>query len=203
MPGRQPIFVVSTTADEAELQRVRGDLGRDPVVLAAPTAEAKRVVSTLGIEPHVEVLLAPASFPPADRGHRLDELVRRHALRDRFRDVVVVTDPATATLLLRVLAPDQLASGGAVTVVGLPRGDRPVAVRRAVSGGVVLGVLAGVAEQRSAVLALPVAVAAVGLGMLLVPPWRHLGRELLLAAGIAVAVLLVVVAGSARFPGGW
>ena len=203
MPGRQPIFVVSTTADEAELQRVRDDLGRDPVVLTAPTAEAKRVVSALGVEPHVEVLLAPASFPPADRGHRLDELVRRHALRDRFRDVVVVTDPATATLLLRVLAPDQLAAGGAVTVVGLPRGDRPVAVRRAVAGGVVLGVVTGVAEQQAAVLALPAAVAVVGLGMLLVPHWRHLGRELLLAAGIAVAVLLVVVAGSARFPGGW
>ena len=195
--------MVSTTADEAELQRVRDDLGRDPVVLTAPTAEAKRVVSALGFEPHVEVLLAPASFPPADRGHRLDELVRRHALRDRFRDVVVVTDPATATLLLRVLAPDQLASGGAVTVVGLPRGDRPVVVRRAVAGGVVLGVVTGVAEQQAAVLALPVAVAVVGLGVLLVPPWRHVGRELLLAAGIAVAVLLVVVAGSARFPGGW
>ncbi|KRF00664.1 hypothetical protein ASG88_09395 [Nocardioides sp. Soil777] len=203
MPGRQPIFVVSTTADEAALQRVRDDLGRDPVVLTAPTAEAKRVVSALGVEPRVEVLLAPASFPPADRGHRLDELVRRHALRDRFRDVVVVTDPATATLLLRVLAPDQLATGGAVTVVGLPRGDRPVVVSRAVAGGVALGVVTGVAEQQAAVLALPVAVAVVGLGVLLVPPWRHVGRELLLAAGIAVAVLLVVVAGSARFPGGW
>jgi hypothetical protein len=203
VPGRQPIFVVSTSADEAELQRVRDDLGRDPVVLTAPTAEAKRVVSALGVEPRVEVLLAPASFPPADRGHRLDELVRRDALRDRFRDVVVVTDPASATLLLRVLAPDQLATGGAVTVVGLPRGDRPVAVRRAVAGGVVLGVVTGVAEQQAAALALPVAVAVVGLAVLLVPPWRHLGRELLLAAGIAVAVLLVVVAGSARFPGGW
>ncbi len=195
--------MVSTTADEAELQRVRDDLGRDPVVLTAPTAEAKRVVGALGVEPHVEVLLAPASFPPADRGHRLDELVRRHALRDRFRDVVVVTDPATATLLLRVLAPDQLATGGAVTVVGsAPRGS-PVAVRRAVAGGVVLGVLAGVADPSAAVLALPGVVAVVGLGMLLVQPWRHLGRELLLAAGIAVAVVLVVVAGSARFPGGW
>ena len=64
MPDRQPIFVVSTSADEAELQRVRGDLGRDPVVLTAPTAEAKRVVGALGVEPRVEVLLAPASFPP-------------------------------------------------------------------------------------------------------------------------------------------
>lgn len=203
MPGRQPIFVVSTTADEVELRRLRDDLGRDPVVLTAPTAEAKRVVGVLGGEPHVEVLLAPVGFPPADRGDRLDELVRRHALRDRFRDVVVVTDSATSTLLLRVLAPDQLATAGAVTVVGLPRGDRPVAVRRAVAGGVVLGVAAGVAEPRAAVLMLPGGVALVGLGMLLVPRWRHLGRELLLAAGIAVAVLLVVVAGSARFPGGW
>lgn len=203
VPGRQPIFVVSTTADEAELRRVRDDLGRDPVVLTAPTAEAKRVVGVLGGEPHVDVLLAPVSFPPADRGHRLDELVRRHALRDRFRDVVVVTDPATSTLLLRVLTPDQLATAGAVTVVGLPRGERPVAVRRAVAGGVALGVAAGIAEPRAAVLALPGAVAVVGLGMLLVLRWRHLGRELLLAAGIAVAVALVVVAGSARFPGGW
>ena len=203
VPGRQPIFVVSTTADEAELRRVRDDLGRDPVVLTAPTAEAKRVVGVLGGEPHVDVLLAPVSFPPADRGHRLDELGRRHALRDRFRDVVVVTDPATSTLLLRVLTPDQLATAGAVTVVGLPRGERPVAVRRAVAGGVALGVAAGIAEPRAAVLALPGAVAVVGLGMLLVLRWRHLGRELLLAAGIAVAVALVVVAGSARFPGGW
>lgn len=203
VPGRQPIFVVSTTADEAELRRVRDDLGRDPVVLTAPTAEAKRVVGVLGGEPHVDVLLAPVSFPPADRGHRLDELVRRHALRDRFRDVVVVTDPATSTLLLRVLTPDQLATAGAVTVVGLPRGERPVAVGRAVAGGVALGVAAGIAEPRAAVLALPGAVAVVGLGMLLVLRWRHLGRELLLAAGIAVAVALVVVAGSARFPGGW
>lgn len=203
VPGRQPIFVVSTTADEAELRRVRDDLGRDPVVLTAPTAEAKRVVGVLGGEPHVDVLLAPVSFPPADRGHRLDELVRRHALRDRFRDVVVVTDPATSTLLLRVLTPAQLATAGAVTVVGLPRGERPVAVRRAVAGGVALGVAAGIAEPRAAVLALPGAVAVVGLGMLLVLRWRHLGRELLLAAGIAVAVALVVVAGSARFPGGW
>ena len=66
-----------------------------------------------------------------------------------------------------------------------------------------LGVLAGVADPSAAVLALPGVVAVAGLGMLLVQPWRHLGRELLLAAGIAVAVVLVVVAGSARFPGGW
>lgn len=202
VPGRQRILVVSTSAGEAELLGIRDGLGRDPVLLTAPTAEAKRVVRTLAVEPQVEVLLAPMSYPPADRGHRLDALVRRHALLDRFRDVVVVTDVATSTLLLRAIAPDQLSTGGAVTVVGLPRGDRPVAVRRAVASGVVLGVIAGVSAPLAPLLTLPIAVASVGLALLLVPPWRHLGRELLLAATIAVALVLVVVAGSARFPGG-
>lgn len=195
--------MVSDTAGEIALRRVLDDLGRDPVVLTAPTAEAARVVRVLGVAPQVEVLLAPVRFPEADRGHRLDELVRRHALRDRFRDVVVVTDPATSTLLLRVLAPDQLSTQGAVTVVGLVRGDRPVVVRRAVAAGLVLGVAAGVMEPLAPILALPGAAALVGLAMLLISPWRHLGRELLLAAAVALAVVLAVVAGSARFPGGW
>ena len=203
MPGPQRILVVSTAAGEADLLRIRDVLGRDPVVLTAPTDEAKRVVRTLEVEPQVEVLLAPMSFPHADRGHRLDALVRRYALHDRFRDVVVVTDLATSTLLLRALAPDQLSIGGAVTVVGLPRGDRPVAVRRAAASGLVLGVAAGVAEPLAPILTLPGAVALVGLVLLLVLPWRHLGRELLLSAAIAVAVVLLVVTGSARFPGGW
>ena len=43
MPGLQRIFVVATTASEAELLHIRADLGRRPVVLTAPTAEAKRV----------------------------------------------------------------------------------------------------------------------------------------------------------------
>jgi len=203
VPGHQRIFVVTTAAGEAHLTRLRDDLGRDPVVLTAPTAEAAAVVRVLPVSPQAEVLLAPVRFPPADRGHRLDELVRRHALRDRFRDVVVVTDPATSTLLLRVLAPDQLPTGGAVTLVGLARGDRPVVVRRAVVAGIVLGVLASVAESLTLVLALPGAVALAGLVLLLVPSWRHLGREALLAAAIAVPVVLAVVAGSARFPAGW
>ena len=203
MPGRQRILVVSTTADQAELQRIWDGLGRDPVVLTAPTAEAKRVVRPLEVEPQVEVLLAPVSFPHGDRGHRLDALVRRHALLDRFRDVVVVTDLATSTLLLRALAPDQLSTAGAVTVVGLPRGDRPIQLRRAVVSGLVLGVAAGFTEPLTPILTPPGAVALAGLGLLLVPPWRHLGRELLLAAAVAVVVVLAVVAGSARFPGGW
>lgn len=203
VPGRQRILVVSTTASEAELLRIQEDLGRDPVVLTAPTAEARRAVRVLEVEPHVEELLAQVSFPQADRGHRLDELVRRYALRDRFRDVVVVTDSATSTLLLRALAPDQLSTVGAVTVVGLVRGERPVAVRRAVASGLVLGVAASVSESLAPILALPGAVALVGLVLLPVRPWRYLGRELLLAAAIAVAVVFAVVAGSARFPGAW
>lgn len=183
--------------------RVRHDLGRDPLVLTAPTAEAKRVVRTLEVEPQVEVLLTPSSSPPADRGHRLDSLVRGHALHDRFRDVVVVTDSATSTLLLRSLAPEQKPGKGAVTVVGLPRGDRPMSGRRAIVSGLVLAVAAGVAEPLASLLTLPAAVALLGLALLLVPPWRHLGRELLLAAAIAVLVVVAVVAGSARFPGAW
>ena len=200
MPGFQRIFVVSTTADEAELSRTRKGLGRDPVVLAAPTSEAGRVVGVLGVEPVVEVLLAPVRFPQVDRGHRVDELVRRHALHDRFRDVVVVIDPGTSTLLLRVLAPDQLASGGAVTTVGLAREDRPIAVQRAFAGGAVVGAAAGISGSLVALVALPAVLALVAL-VLLVLPSRHLGRELLLAATIALAVGLAVVAGSSRFPG--
>lgn len=203
VPGRQRILVVSAPADAAELVRIREGLGRDPVVITAPTAEARRVVSVLDVEPHVEMLLAPVSSPPADRGHRLDDLVRHYALRDRFRDVVVVTDSGTSTLLMRVLAPDQLASGGAVTAVGLARGDRPVAVRRALAGGIVLGVAAGAAAPPAGLLVLPGAVALVGAVLLMVERWRHHGRELMLAAAVACVVVLAGVAGSARFPGGW
>lgn len=203
MPGRQRIFVVSTTADEAELLRLRDDLGREPLILAAPTGEARRVVGTLGVEPHVEVLLAPVSFPQADRGHRVDALVRRHALQDRFRDVVVVTDLATSTLLLRVLAPDQLSTKGAVTVVGLKRGDRPLAGKRAVIAGVVLGVAAGVAQPVVPIWVLPIAVASLGLILLPAVPLRHFSREMLLAAAIAITVAVAAVSSSARFPGAW
>lgn len=203
VPGRQRIVVVSTAAGQDDLVRLRSEVGRDPVVLTAPTADARRVVRTLDAEPRAEVLLAPVSHPPVDRGHRLDSLVRSHAVRDRFRDVVVVTDAATATLLLRVLAPDQLASGGPVTVVGLPRGARPPDVRRAVVAGLVLGVVAGLAEPLAPLVTLPGTVAVIGLALLLVPAGRHLGRELLLAATVAVAAVVLVVAGSARFPGGW
>ncbi|MCW2848218.1 MAG: hypothetical protein JWR90_2192 [Marmoricola sp.] len=203
VPGHQRVFVVSSGAGASDVRGVRDDLGRDPVVLSAPTVDAARVLGLLAVPPQVESLLAPVSIPQADRGHRLDALVRGYALQDRFRDVVVVTDEATSTLLVRALAPGQLPTEGAVTLVGLPRGERPMAVRRAVVGGVVLGVAAAVGEPVAPIPTLPAVVALLGLVLLLVAPWRRLGRELLLAAALAITVVLAMLAGSARFPGAW
>lgn len=200
MADHQRIFVVSAPFDAADLAGLRSELGRNPVVVTAPTADAARVVQALGAEPQVEVVLAPVSYPQVDRGHRLDELVRRHALRDRFRDVVVVTDRASSTLLLRVLAPDQLAAAGPVVVVGLARGGRPVAARRALVAGAVLGAVASLPDDTVWFLALPLLAAVSGAVLLAPNRTRHLGQELLLAAGVALIVAMVIVAGSARFP---
>lgn len=203
MPDRQRILLVSTAATASETQEIRGTLGRDALVLTAPTADAKRVVTAIGAEPRAELELAPVRFPDADRGHRLDALVRRHALADRFRDVVVVADAATLTLLLRVLAPDQLPAQGAVTTVGLPRAGRPVPVAPAVGIGVVIGVLAGLLAGGVPILALPAVTVVVGLGVAVVPSRRHLGLGALLAAAVALGVLFLSIAGSSRFPGSW
>ena len=199
----QRIFVVGTQAGDDEVARLRSSLGANAVVLTAPTVEAKRVVTGLRVEPVPDVLLAPVRFPDADRGHRLDELVRRHAVADRFRDVVVVTDPATVTLLLRALAPDQLPMGGAVTEVGLPRGARPVPLLQAALGGGVLAFVAVLAANVIAIWALPLLVVVAGLALLLVPRRRHIGEALLIAVAVSVAVSLLSIAGSSRFPGSW
>jgi len=199
----QRILVVTTQAGADDVQRLRSSLGSSAVVVTAPTGEAKRVVVGLGREAHPDVLLAPVRFPDADRGHRLDGLVRRHAVEDRFRDVVVVADPATVTLLLRVLAPDQLPSAGAVVEVGLPRGPRPVPLGRAAIGGAVLAFVALVLSSVLPVWLLPVMVAVPGLVLLVVPSRRHLGQALLIAVGTSLVVGLLAIAGSARFPGAW
>lgn len=203
MRDYQRIFVVGAHAGADEVARLRSSLGSSVVVLAAPTAEAKRVVTGLGIAPVADALLAPVRFPDVDRGHRLDQLVRRHAIEDRFRDVVVVTDAATVTLLLRALAPDQLPMSGAVTEVGLPRGARPVPLLQAALGG---GALAFVAVLGSGVVpiwVLPLLVVVAGLVLLVVPRRRHLGEALLISVAVAVAVSLLAIAGSSRFPGSW
>ena len=203
MTDYQRIFVVGTQAGADEVARLRSSLGANAVVLTAPTAEAKQVVTGLGVEPVPDVLLAPVRFPAVDRGHRLDELVRRHAVEDRFRDVVVVTDPATVTLLLRALAPDQLPMGGAVTEVGLPRGARPVPLVQAALGGGLLAFVAVLAANVIPIWVLPLVVVVAGLALLVVPRRRHLGEALLIAVAVAVAVSLLSIAGSSRFPGSW
>ena len=203
MTDYQRIFVVGTQAGADEVARLRSSLGANAVLLTAPTAEAKQVVTRLGVEPVPDVLLAPVRFPAVDRGHRLDVLVRRHAVEDRFRDVVVVTDPATVTLLLRALAPDQLPMGGAVTEVGLPRGARPVPLVQAALGGGLLAFVAVLAANVIPIWVLPLVVVVAGLALLVVPRRRHLGEALLIAVAVAVAVSLLSIAGSSRFPGSW
>ncbi|MDR7252207.1 hypothetical protein J2X46_001183 [Nocardioides sp. BE266] len=203
MGDLQRIFVVSAPAGTAEVAALRKRLGQQATVLAAPTAEAKRVVEGLGREPTPDVLLAPVRFPDVDRGHRLDDLVRRHAVADRWRDVVVVADPATVTLLLRVLAPDQLPAAGPVTEVGLPRGTRPVPLPRAVAGGAGLAVVSGLLASVVPVWVLPLLAVVAGLALLVVPSRRHVGESLLIAVAVAVLVTLLAIAGSSRFPGAW
>jgi len=204
VPGSQRITVVSTSAGPGDLGNLRRRVDRGALVLTAPTGEAKVLAETAvravsgDVRPEVE--LAPVRFPDVDRGHRLDALVRGHALVDRFRDVVVVADPATVTLLLRVLAPDQLASGGPVTVVGLPRADPPASLGRVAAVGSVLGLLAVALQALLPVLLLPLGAGAAGLGLLAVPSRRRTGRELLLAALVALVVVVMVVASSRRFP---
>jgi hypothetical protein len=199
----QRIFVVSTQADAAEVARVRADIGSSAVVVTAPTADGKRVVQGLGHTAHPEVVLAPVRFPDVDRGHRLDEVVRRHAVADRFRDVVVVADPATITLLLRVLAPDQLPTSGRVTEVGLPRGPHPVPLGRAAAGGVGLALVASLSSAVVPVWVLPALAAVAGLVLLVLPGRRWLGQSVLIAVAVALGVSLLAIAGSARFPGAW
>ncbi|MBD3923352.1 hypothetical protein IEZ26_01855 [Nocardioides cavernae] len=203
MSDYQRILVVSTRADAAEVARVRAGIGSSAVVITAPTADGKRIVQGLGHTAHPEVVLAPVRFPDVDRGHRLDEVVRRHAVADRFRDVVVVADPSTITLLLRVLAPDQLPTSGPVTEVGLPRGPRPVPLGRAAAAGVALALLVFLLSAVVPVWSLPALAAVVGLGLLTLPTRRWLGLSVLIAVAVALGVSLLAIAGSARFPGAW
>ena len=203
MTDFQRILVVSTRADAAEVGRVRAGIGSSAVVITAPTADGKRIVQGLGHTAHPEVVLAPVRFPDVDRGHRLDEVVRRHAVADRFRDVVVVADPSTITLLLRVLAPDQLPAAGPVTEVGLPRGPRPVPLGRAAAAGVGLALLVSLLSAVVPVWVLPAVAAVGGLVLVALPGRRWLGLSVLIAVGVALGVSLLAIAGSARFPGAW
>lgn len=200
MTDYQRIFVATTQADGTDVAAVRRRLSAKAIVLAAPTAEAKRVVARLGCDVVPELVLAPVPHPGVDRGHRIDEVVRRHAVADRFRDVVVVADPATVVLLLRVLAPEQLPTGGPVTEVGLPREARPVPVRAALAGGVALALLVLALSPVLPIWQVPALGLVPGLALLLLPRLRHVGYALLIALGVALVMSLMVIAGSNRFP---
>ena len=78
-----------------------------------------------------------------------------------------------------------------------------MAARRAVVWGVALGVVADLTEPLVPIPALPAMVAVLGLLLLLVEPWRRIGRELLLGATIAIAAVVALAASSQRFPGNW
>ena len=203
MTDFQRIFVVGTQIGDADVAALRKRLGKVVTVLVAPTGDAARVVQVLGHEATPDVMLAPERFPGVDRGHRLDELVRRHALADRQRDVVVVADPATVTLLLRVMAPGQLPERGPVTVVALPRAATPVSLVHVAAGGVLLAALTGLLATVLPFWLLPGLAVLVGLALVLVPRHRRSGQTLLLATGAAAVVALLAIAGSARFPGAW
>ena len=203
MTDFQRIFVVGTQIGDADVAALRKRLGKVVTVLVAPTGDAARVVQVLGHEATPDVMLAPERFPGVDRGHRLDELVRRHALGDRQRDVVVVADPATVTLLLRVMAPGQLPERGPVTVVLLPRAAAPVSLVHVAAGGVALAALTGLMAAVLPFWLLPGLVVLAGLALLLVPRHRRAGQTLLLVTGAAAVVGMLAIAGSARFPGAW
>lgn len=200
MTDYQRILVATTEAGGADVAAVRRRLGANALVLTAPTAEAKRVVEKLGYDAVPEVVLAPVRHPDVDRGHRLDEVVRRHAVADRFRDVVVVADPATVVLLLRVLAPEQLSTGGPVTEVGLPREPRRVPVRAALAGGVALALIVLALSPVLPIWQVPALGLVPGLALILLPRLRHLGYALLIALAVAAVMSLMVIAGSNRFP---
>ena len=200
MTDYQRILVATTEAAGTDVAAVRRRSGANALVLAAPTAEAKRVVEELGRDAVPEVVLAPVRHPGADRGHRLDDVVRRHALADRFRDVIVVADPATVVLLLRVLAPDQLPAGGPITEVGLPLEPRSVPMRAAIAGGVVLALLVVALSSVTPIWQVPALGLVPGLALLLPPRLRHVGQAVLIAVATSFVVSLLVIAGTNRFP---
>ena len=50
---------------------------------------------------------------------------------------------------------------------------------------------------------LPLLVVIAGVALLLVPRLRHIGEALLISVAVSVAVSLLAIAGSSRFPGSW
>lgn len=197
----QRIVLVPTDAAHPTFGRPRRG-----VVLTAPDPAARAVAATTGLPTIASPELAGAGPGGVDgeRVRRLEALVRGQAVSDRFRDVVVVADAETvravATGLCALPGASTLPGGLEVVTVGLPRGSRPLRVGPVLVGAGLVGLVTLVTLGRLYPLLVPAVVAGLGLALL---PWtgsRHLGRTLLAQAGLAALVVLVVVAGSGRFP---
>ncbi len=196
----QRVVLLPTGADDPA-----ADVGRPAVALTAPDAPARARATGLGLPVVVcPELAAEPGEVPGDRAHRLDTLVRRHAVADRWRDLVVVADDATlrdvATGLCDLPEASTWPGSGGAVVVGLPRGTRPLRLGTVAAAALVVGVLALLAAGRLHPLSLPAVAAAAGAGLLLPSRTRHAGRTLLAAAGFAAVLVLLAVAGSTRFP---
>jgi hypothetical protein len=178
---------------------------RRAVVLSAPEAEARARAETLGLPVLVcpELAAEPGGVPDG-HPHRLDALIRGHAVADRWRDLVVVADPATlhaaAAGLCGPTAAPPPADAEGVVVVGLPRGSPPVPWAAVAVGAVVVAGLVGLTQDRLHPLVLPGLAAGVGLTLVLPERTRRAGRSLLAVAALAAVLVLVVVAGASRFP---
>lgn len=197
--GLQRVVVVSTSAPDAEVDALRAD---SPMTLCAPTAEAKRVVQRLALDPRPETLLAPVRLADGHRSQALERLVRTHASADRFRDVVVICDPDTARLVIKVIG-DSATPVLPVTELGLPRGERPPQpVWWGLVGALVLAIVSGLLSTVLHPLALPLLVALAGGVLWLSPARRPLARTLLLVAGVGALLLLLGITSARRFPAG-
>jgi hypothetical protein len=195
----QRIILVPTGAAHREFNRPRRG-----VVLASPDPAAQALATTTGLPVVTSPELADAGRADADRAQRLERLVRGHAVSDRFRDVVVVTDAETVrvvtTELCALPGASTLPGGPEVVIVGLPRAARPVQVGPVLVGAGLVTLVTLLTVGRLYPLVVPAVVAVAGLVLL---PWtgsRHLGRTLLAQAGLAAVIVFVVVAGSGRFP---
>lgn len=195
----QRIILVPTGAAQPEFNRPRRG-----VVLAAPDPAAQALATTTGLPVVTSPELADAGRVDAARMQRLETLVRGHAVSDRFRDVVVVTDAETVravtTGLCALPGASTLPGGPEVVIVGLPRAARPVQVGHVLVGAGLVTLVTLLTIGSLYPLVVPAVVAVAGLALL---PWtgsRHLGRTLLAQGGLAAVIVFVVVAGSGRFP---
>lgn len=197
----QRIFAVPTQAPGQGFAR----LPRRTLVLVAPGDDAKALAASWGVTPEVEVELGPSPAGRDERRRELDTLVRRHALGDRWRDIVVVADRDTVDLVVTGLCDLPGAESGSpsregVTIVGLPRSTRSVPLWSVVLAGILLAAVVAITAGRLYPLVLPAILAAVGVLLLPAPRTRHHGYAALVIAGVGTIGGLLIVSSLARFP---